>query len=218
MNSSDRAQWRVIIGADASGRQGGKADGADTVGGNARVVTFTARQIDRTMLTLHDIAKTSGPPWMSYEETGAFDDPAAALSLVRPRIGKAVDSDEHDGLVLLADALDEAVRRHASLRFDFGADPLVVYPLPIHPTGDRNVLVISTDDVDVILDTPGALWNLTHTLIRRYDMAVIRDRMDAGFRSTVSGEMLRARMELLAATIMNYGLWCVVNGGTPLTA
>ncbi|MBW3088130.1 hypothetical protein KIH77_05220 [Bifidobacterium sp. 82T24] len=204
MNNANMPQWRVMIPADADG--------------HAHAIAFTARQIDRTMLTLRDIAKTSGPPWISYEETGMFDDAAAALSLVQPRIGKEYDSDEHDGLVLLAGALNEAVLRHSSLLYDFGVNPLVTYPTPIHPTGDRNVLVINTDDVDDILDIPGALWNLTHTMTDHYDMAVIRDRMDVEFRSTPAGMMLRDRMELLAQTIMSYGLWCVVNGGTPITA
>ncbi|PLS26376.1 hypothetical protein [Bifidobacterium parmae] len=220
MSNTDAPQWRVIIpaNADIAGHQDDDVIGTETFGTDADVVTFTARQIDRTMMTLRDIAGTSGPPWISYEETGVFDDAAEALSLVRPRIDKAYDSDEYDGLLLLADALDKAVLRRSVLLYDFGVDPLVTYPTPIHPTGDRNVLIIGTDDVDVIFDTPGALWNLTHTMGGRFDMAVIRDRMDAGFRSTPAGVMLRTRMELLAETIMGYGLWCVVNGGTPTTA
>ncbi|MBW3079871.1 hypothetical protein [Bifidobacterium saguinibicoloris] len=219
MSNADRPRWQVAIptGIAATEHQTDEGDGTGVLGGDARVIAFTAKQIDRTMITLHDIAKTSGPPWISCEETGMIADPAAALSLVRPRIGEAFDSDERDGLSLLADALDDAVRRRVSLLFDFGAEPIITRQTPIHPTGDRSVLIIGTDDVDGIFDTPGALWNLTHVLIHRYDMVMVRDRMDAGFRATPSGEMLRARMEMLAETIMGYGLWCVVNGGIPLT-
>lgn len=221
MGDIDIPQWRVIIpvGDDMAGYQDDDdIIGTEAFGKDAHVVAFTAKQIDRTMMTLRDIAETSGPPWISYEETGVFDDAAAALSLVRPRIDEAYDSDEHDGLALLADALNTAVLRQSSLLYDFGAAPRITYPTPIHPTGDRNVLVIGTDDVDDIFDIPGALWNLTHAMIGGYDMVVIRDRMDMEFRSTPAGMMLRSRMELLATTVMSYGLWCVVNGGIPTTA
>ncbi|MBT1175380.1 hypothetical protein JS530_07705 [Bifidobacterium sp. LC6] len=104
MSNDDIPQWRVMIPTDAnaSGRQSDNGNGAETLDELYHVVSFTAKQIDRTMITLHDIAMTSGPLWISYEETGAFNDAAVALSLVQSRIDKAYDSDEHDGLGLLA--------------------------------------------------------------------------------------------------------------------